>query len=92
MVRKNRETAKRKGKQKEQKKKYQRGEHIAIYARERNENLPCIRLPSAIATLLGTADGQKTRNSCMKEKRLLVEDALDLLDPGRVVIVESSPE
>lgn len=28
----------------------------------------------------------------MKEKRLLVEDVLGLLNPGKVVIVESSPD
>ena len=38
-----------------------------MYARERNENLPCIRL-SAIAILLGTAERQKTRNSRVKKK------------------------
>src|SRR5258707_892548 len=92
MVRKNREKQRRGKGSKRSRRKYISEESISrIYARERNENLPCIRL-SAFAILLGTAERQKTSNSRIIIKRLLVEVALGLLNPGNVVIVESSPE
>jgi hypothetical protein len=91
MVRKNREKQRGGKVGKRSRRKYISEESISrIYARERNENLPCIRL-SAFAILLGTAERQETKNSRIK-KRLLVEVVLGLLNPGSVVIVESSPE
>ena len=85
------ETTKRKSKQKEQRKIYQRGEDTANICSRRGMRTCLVFDYPQSQSCWELRNVRKQKNSRIK-KRLLVGVVLGLLNPGNVVIVESSPE